>query len=259
MTEVTDATGDGVPIVLPRQLVAETVVEASLDQVWAAVREPTHLRNWFGWEAESLDAEIAHIFIETATVDSDRHSVTFEAYETIADSLELEPTEAGATMVRIVRHNAPAIDWTSGFDELNEGWVSFLQQLRLLLDLHHDEDRQTLYRSGIVAEGESPPSRALGIDALHDKPPGAEFSITLPWGEPLSGTIWHRTAFQTGLWVPALGDGLLIVMDKPKSPRRQEGGGGLLMSCFGLEAETFADLAGRWSAWWTERYTVPSD
>ena len=53
-------------------------------------------------------------------------------------------------MVRVTRA-APAGSWDGVYDEVNEGWLTFFQQLRFYLERHPGKERRTLH---VPAEGE---------------------------------------------------------------------------------------------------------
>ena len=48
------------------------------------------------------------------------------------------------TVVRVTRA-APAGGWEGVYDEVNEGWLTFFQQLRFYLERHPGQDRRTLH------------------------------------------------------------------------------------------------------------------
>src|SRR5690554_2556391 len=120
--------------------VAATLVEIDLDvppdEVWRALRAPALLKQWFGWDAASLDEEIRYIFQDHAHADAAARRLAFEPWEGKADAFELEP-RGGGTRLRVVRTGAAAgTDWDAAFDDLREGWTSFVHQLKLALERH---------------------------------------------------------------------------------------------------------------------------
>ncbi|RCS21785.1 SRPBCC domain-containing protein [Phyllobacterium salinisoli] len=237
-----------------KQVLVEVTISAPVATVWRALREPMQLANWFGWDAPGLADEIDYIFHSHATVDEAAHTIQFEPWEGVSDSFELIE-HGGATVLRVVRHGGLPIDWKDTYHDINEGWVTFVQQLRLLLDRHPGNKRRTIYLSGAAAPGVPKVSSALGLRILRNKPDGSEFAAELPPGVAVTGTIWHRTHFQLGLGVRQWGDGLLVVTDKGPGEKRPHGGGSVLITTFGLDDGAFAALEARWSGWWAERYS----
>ena len=236
------------------RVLVEVTIAAPVDTVWRAVREPDQLLNWFGWDADTLAEEVEVIFGRPAAVDEQAHTIRFQAWEGISDGFELAPRQ-GATVLRVVRFGATAdIDWKSTYEDVNEGWVNFVQQLRLLLERHPGARRRTIYRSGAARPGVPAPSEALGLASLRERPDGADYEAVLPTGDEIGGVIWHRTHFQLGMLVRAWGDGLLVVDDKDATPSRPHGGGAVLLTTFGLDDATFAALERRFAQWWEERY-----
>ncbi|GLQ57089.1 SRPBCC family protein [Devosia nitrariae] len=237
------------------QVLVETIIEAPVDAVWRALREREQLRNWFGWDAETLADEIDFIFFGHAKADEAGHVLQFGEWEGVSDAFELTG-DANETTVAVVRRGPP-VDWAGAFEDVPEGWVTFVQQLRLLLDRHPGAKRRTLYLSGAARAGVAEPRQALGIIDLIRRPDGAEYSASLPTGETISGIVWHRTHFQLGLNVTEWGDGLLVVTNTGVTDTRSSAGGSVLLTTFGLDDATFGELASRWRAWWEKRYEAP--
>lgn len=233
----------------PSRVLVEVTIAAPVATVWRALREPEQLANWFGWDAAGLADEIDYIFHSHATIDEAAHTIQIEPWEGASDRFELIERD-GATVLRVVRHGGLPIDWEDTYNDINEGWVTFVQQLRLLLDRHPGSARRTIYLSGAAAPGIPELSVALGLAALRNGPDGSEFSAELPIGETVVGTIWHRTHFQLGLYVRDWGDGMLVVTDKGADR------GAVLITTFGLDDGAFSALEARWSRWWTERYSM---
>lgn len=230
------------------EVLVEVPIAAPVDTVWAALREPDLLASWFGWDAPTLAEEIDFIFNTHATPDAAARRLDFGAWEGIAYSFVLEPRAEG-TVLRLLWRETPEGWQRDAYDEVVEGWISFVAQLRLLLDRHPGARRRTLYHSGALRPGAPPLTEALGIAGLRDKPDGAEFALELPTGETVAGIVWHRSAHQIGLNVLEYGEGLLIVLDRPAGEGRPHGGGAVLITTFGLDEAAFAELEARWSAW----------
>lgn len=238
-----------------RQVLVEATIEAPVEAVWRALREREQLRNWFGWDAETLADEIDFIFFDNAQADEAAHVLQFGEWEGVSDAFELSDDD-GETTVAVVRHGPP-VNWAGAYQDVPEGWVTFVQQLRLLLDRHPGAQRRTLYLSGAAKAGVAEPSEALGLADLIKRPDGAEYSASLPTGEAISGLVWHRTHFQLGLNVTEWGDGLLVVTDTGVAKNRPNGGGSVLLTTFGLDEAAFGEFANRWRRWFEERYEAP--
>lgn len=120
-------------------IVVEVSIQAPLQRVWGALRDPAEIRRWHGWESPALDEEIDIIYRRTATI-----SDTDFTLETGAGRFELEPL-GEATVVRICRpapEGSPG--WEGVVDEINEGWLSFVQQLRFYLERHAGRPRRSV-------------------------------------------------------------------------------------------------------------------
>jgi hypothetical protein len=184
----------------------EVTVDAPRDVVWRELTESERIRHWFGWEYEGLDDEIKVIFEEHATLlPPDRIEMPMDGL------IELE--ERGPqTPIRVTKPgDLDALEWKDVYGDIEEGWITFLHQLRHRIARHPNSTRRTIFR------------RRKG---------------TLP---ELPGEPWHESRYQRGADV----DGeLLIVFAKPA------GDATLLVTTYDLDDEAFAAAEARWEAWW---------
>ena len=113
----------------PREEAAriEVTIGAPIDVVWQAMREPDQIRRWHGWHADVLDEEIKLIYHTGAHQTERPYSLIIEP----DDLFEPEEVEGGATRIRVIRSKPePDTEWAAWFDDVTEGWTSFLNQLR---------------------------------------------------------------------------------------------------------------------------------
>ena len=227
-------------------VLVEVTVPAPADAVWAALRDPAKIKDWFGWETDGLKDEIDFIFVTHAAADEASRTVTFVG---VNDRYEVE-ARGDASLVRVVR-SAPAADWSEVFDGMIEGWISFTWQLAFALARHALQPRRTIFFSGPPRENRLARS-LLGLDAA---PAAGE-----PWSGPLgpetraSGEVWFTARHQTGVTVDAWGDGLMVVVDQPPTDKKPRGSAMLTLTTYGLSEAALADLQARWQAWWDERF-----
>ena len=242
------------PVATKDRVLVEVTIPASVDEVWRALREPDQINRWFGWEAASLAEEIEYIFVTHAEASEAEHVIRFAEYAGVSDRFELEPRGSGSVL-RVVRAGQPDQDWSNVYEEMTEGWIAFVEQLRLALAKHAGEERRTVYMSGgALAEGPKL-SEAVGVAGLRQLKDGAAYKAEAA-GETLEGEVWHRSPFQLGVSVKDWGDGLLIVTDKPVNDKRPNGGGSLILTTYGLSDDAFGALEGRWRDWWSARYNT---
>lgn len=238
------------------KVIIDITIAAPLAEVWQAVRAPGEIANWFGWDADTLEDEITFIFADHVAIDEAGHVLKFESFEGLTDRFELSEADTG-TRLRVVRSGPAGRDWMGIYEDVSQGWMSFLQQLRLWLEQAGKADRRTLYVSGGATEGGALPIAATGLPARASAEPGAPARFFGPDGAAMSGMVWHRTDFQTGVMVPEWGNGMLIATDKPVSERYPRGGGSLMITTFGLDQAAFDALVAEWHDWFAARF--PTD
>ena len=119
----------------------EVVIAAPADTVWRALRDRTEIRRWFGWDYDGIDDEIEMIFFGDTQVDDAARTLDFGP----AGRLALA-AQGDRTIVRLVRAAPTGQDsWDGIYDDINEGWLTFMQQLRFMVERHPNEDREALH------------------------------------------------------------------------------------------------------------------
>lgn len=223
----------------------EVTIAAPADEVWRSLRDRERIAQWFGWDYESLEDEIDHIFFANAGSDDAARTIAFGR----GDRIEVEPRGAGCVL-RIVRA-APTADhdWDDIFEDETQGWIAFLLQLRFAVERHAADRRRTLFLSGAPRAGSRLlAARALGLPATGA--PGTAYAITAATGDALAGQVWHRGRHQLAVTVDAAGDGLLVAMDRAPDAKHPHGHSQVILTTYGLSDAAFADLAARWRTWW---------
>jgi len=240
----------------PDSVIIEIPVSASADESWTALREPARILRWFGWDADSLREEVDYIFVDHVDVDETARVIRFQG---MPDRFEVEAVDDGRSVVRLVRAGSPrtTADWESLYDDMVQGWITFVQQLGFTLERHPDDARRTLYLTGIAADAAAPlPSAALGFGPLREGKVGERYELDVA-GERLAGTVRFVTALQTGLTVDGWGDGLLVLVDRPTTVGNDVAGGWAVFTTYGLDNAAFAAFENRWKRWWGDHY--PAD
>lgn len=227
------------------------VINADAPQVWTMLREPSKVAQWHGWQAEDLESEIKEIYFSDVQEAPDHTSLTVHG----GDTFELHP-EAGGTRVSVTR---AAVDhdseWAAWDEDITQGWLTFLQQLRFALERHPHGKRHTLFLH--LTEGKASAIEKLGLSDL--PAPGEPYQLTLGTGEDIRGKVWYRTSHQVGLTVHSYaehGEGLLVVADHPAiKDVRAEGDGSLVIaSTYDLGAGAFDAIRQSWDSWRSENY-----
>ena len=242
------------PTTTPR-VVVDVTIAAPIERVWQALRDPALLAQWFGWDYEQLAAEIEMFFLA-----SDVQAEPGRRLDMGDNVFELEAV-GGSTRVRLVRAEAPASDtWDGVYDDVDEGWRTFVAQLAFWLEAQHGVDRttsprRTIYLAGHREQADGPSLiAAAGLEAIADLPVGDRYATTAITGERLAGVVRFRTEHQVGVSVDAWGPGLLVLAGRPGSPKSPHGGGFALLTVFGASEEALAGLTEAWSTAWRQAF-----
>jgi hypothetical protein len=224
----------------------ETTISAPFERVWNAMRDPSEIRRWHGWEYDGLAAEIDQIYVQG--VEADEAAGTID----IADGSRFTLERAGERTVVRVTMPAPAGDagWDRFYDDIREGWTSFVMQLRFALERHPGEERRTLRLDGAGAAPLGPAT--IGLPDV--QAPRARYEGETAWGERWAGELMFRNEHQVGLTVDGYGPGLVILHAKPPDVRPPHGGGMAIVTTYGVADGAFAALERRWRSWWGENY-----
>ena len=235
------------------RVIVEILVAAPIETVFNAVKDPVEAQRWFGWDYPNMAADIEMMW-KDSKVDEARRVISAD---NMPDRFTFEDMGTH-TIVRIVR-SAPAGDssWTGIYDDMIEGWLTFMQQLKFALERHPSAGRRTLFLNGRAKTAGTPnPVDALGLSSLWVVPTTERYDVTPATGDRLTGTVWHRGPHQIGLTVDSFGDGLVIAQVRPKTAKSAHGGGSLILTTYGMSDADFGQVRERWSRWWTKTYEV---
>lgn len=217
----------------------QVTVAAPVDTVWAAFRDRDKIRHWHGWEFTggvdgSLDQEIDTIYFTDVTVGERVIGLNG------GDRVELDPVEGGTrvTLTRAARSDDP--DWAQYYDDITEGWITFMHQLKFAVERHPDDARRTVFLSG---EAKKPPLTALGAAGLQ---PGDRYELEFP-GETASGQVWYRSEHQLGLTVSGWNDGLLALSHNPDT-----GASMAILNLYAVDEGRHTELTKQWQEWWID-------
>jgi len=212
--------------------IAELRIAAPAARVWNALREPREIKRWFGWEHGGLDAEVEFIFGSDAEVVEEGRRLRFSGVDT---TVTISGLGAGSSL----RVTKPA-DGSDAlpYDEVEAGWITFLQQLRFALERHPEEARRTVYLAATAARAPLDAFEPLGGCAI-----GSRYELTA--AEKIAGELWFEHENQFGLTVDEAGDGLLIVARNPQAATASA-----ILTTYGLDDDAFEWLRARWTEWW---------
>ncbi|MEV0648283.1 hypothetical protein AB0I28_23755 [Phytomonospora sp. NPDC050363] len=227
----------------PEPPVVEVTVAAPPATIWPALRDPELIKRWHGWHYDGLDEEVAHIYASDFTEDAERHTLRLGL-----ETFSLHPA-GDSTIVRLTRSPRGAQpEWDAYYDDITEGWHTFLRQLRFGIERHDLAERRTLFMAGAT---DRPAAELLGLGEAATQPAGSAYKAALTTGDEWSGTIWDRTDHQVFLTVAEHDDSLLVLASQPLTAERPAGGSMVLLNAYGFDETGFADLERRWTAWWS--------
>jgi len=217
----------------------EVTIAAPVDAVWDALRDKDKIRHWHGWEFAGLDDEIDLIYFKHMTEDAEARTLGVQD----GDLIRLEPDGEG-TRVTLTRapHGADP-DWDAYYDDITEGWITFLHQLRFAVERQPGVPRRTVFLNGHNKSGRSL-ADDLGLG-------GARVTLV---GAEADAEVWYRSDHQLGVALNIWGDGLLVVASSGPTEAKPDGTAMAILSTYGLDDSTMDSLTARWQAWWTQRY-----
>ena len=200
----------------------ETLINAPLETVWRALTEPDRARDWFGWDHDGLEAEIRYILVDHAELfPPERIGLA------VGQEIQLVADGDHRTVVRAVLPGSlDDAEWEDLYDAIEEGWRTFLEQLRFLLERQPGGGRRTVYLSG----------SATGKEVLAAV-------------EALGGTeVWHESRYQKMIVAP---DGGLVGVGAQQPLDAAEAGPvSVTVGSYGLDDAGFDELRERWAERW---------
>ncbi|MFF7975550.1 SRPBCC domain-containing protein [Streptomyces sp. NPDC007905] len=223
----------------------EVTIAAPVDVVWDALRDKDKIRHWFGWDYDGLDGEIDLIFFTETVEDPSTRTLRLHG----GDAISLEPHGEGTrvTLTRVLRGDTPDLD--AYYEDVTEGWITFMHQLRFAVERRPGAVRRTL---SFVGSNDNAVHLISALDLVHIAA-GTPFQVNL-LGEDVKGEMWYRSDHQLGITVDTWGNGLLIVSSMAATPDKPNGAAMAILSTYHLDDTHLADLESRWRTWWTERF-----
>ncbi len=219
-------------------------VAAPVEAVWDALRNKDKIRHWHGWEDPGLDAEIDLIFFTAFTEDEGTHTLDVQG----GDKFVVEPHEGGSKITLTRAQHGDNPEWEAYYDDITEGWTTFMQQLAFALERHPGEERRTLFYSG-AGDRSTDPAELFGITAAV----GSEYEADL-CGETATGRVWFRSENQMGVTVDQWGDGLLVLSHVGVTEKKPTGAAMAVLTLYGVDDAARESIDKRWTDWWAPRY-----
>lgn len=163
-----------------RPVSIEVTIGAPVATVWQWLRDRERIGRWHGWLVDGLDEEIEYIYFDHAKESDQPYTLDLD----YGDRFTLTD-HGGATTLRITR--APLgrdPEWDAYYDDITEGWLSFVQQLRYAIERQPTRQRRTVFLA--TDESGPRPQDVLGIGEPH---PGKRVELASA-PTPVVGEAW---------------------------------------------------------------------
>ena len=185
------------------------IINAPIDAVWDALRSKEKLPQWHGWDTPSLGEEIENIYftdIKEDSSDNKKRTLVVNGGDTFV--IEAEEDATKLTLVRAGLSGDP--EWDAYYDNITEGWVSFVEQLRFMLEHNPRGSRKATFSNLSLSRND-----VLERLNLDDEKVGTHFEGKFQDSD-IMGNVWFSTPNQLGLVVDTWGPGLLILQFSEK-------------------------------------------
>ncbi len=228
---------------------------APIETVWSYLREPGLISQWHGWLEDGLEQEIDLIYRQHAHETTTPYVLQMDRGTDGSvdggDRFELlESRTNGQTIVRITRGARGSDElWDTWYDDVTEGWTSFLHQLRFTLEEAPKFPRRTIFLN-VDGAGLTSVRAALGLTNVAA---GRAHTVGGADEPDLCGRGWFATDHQVGVTVESLGPGLVVAADKPDTTGAYKGAM-VVVSTYGQDEAAFADSVREWGDWWRAHY-----
>ncbi len=239
----------------PEPITIEVTVGAPIETVWSYLREPALISQWHGWIEDGLEQEVDLIYRQHAHETTTPYVLQMDRGTDGSvdggDRFELlESRTNGQTIVRITRGARGSDElWDTWYDDVTEGWTSFLHQLRFTLEEAPKFPRRTIFLN-VDGAGLTSVRAALGLTNVAA---GRAHTVGGADEPDLRGRGWFATDHQVGVTVESLGPGLVVAADKPDTTGAYKGAM-VVVSTYGQDEAAFADSVREWGDWWRAHY-----
>jgi hypothetical protein len=242
---------------MERREILSLEIPADLATVWAHLRDPALARRWYGTGGPGSDEEIRRELIDGADEgrfieqDAATHTLTWPNHDVLAVSAAAHEPRHTHLVVTRPSHDAYGRGYDGVLDERDERWLADLHQLQFALRVHPGHERRTLASKDLDAGPRQ--ARLLdkaGLHGVRGVPVGGHVQARRPDGTLLGGTLLYKTENQLGLHLHGITESLMILRETPAGSRPPNGTVSPVLSVYGVDDETFAQVESRWDAWW---------
>jgi uncharacterized protein YndB with AHSA1/START domain len=202
----------------------EVVIRTPYIEVWRALTQRDQVKRWFGWDYAGLEDEIELMFFANAKHEPPGRILMFEGEDQSA--IEVEADGAHTIVRAVYPASLEDVESEDAYDQIEEGWRTFLLQLRDYLERHPGKRRRT-----IRVTSEAKPIAVLAAVA------GEVEGQSRRAGPHLSVTT-----------TDSYGRGLVVVDSSEPLDSADTGRVNVTITTYGLDNESFGRLRKRWQA-----------
>ncbi|HWJ84107.1 MAG TPA: hypothetical protein VNR62_01685 [Cellulomonas sp.] len=235
---------------LERREIVAMEIAAPSTTVWHHVREPELVRRWYRWDSPELDAQVAEVVgAHEAREGTMTHTLTWHNHDVLSISPSAE--HPSTTHLRITRSSHDLDGYDGVHDHRDALWVAAAEQLRFAVTTHEGQPRRTLSAFGLDAGDRR--DRLLdraGLHGVRGVPLGGIVQARRPDGTLLGGTLLRKSEDLLVLRLHGVTESLLVLIETPAASAPPHGTVGAVLSTYGLDDETFAEVQERWTGWW---------
>ncbi len=233
----------------PREVLSVSV-PVGFDTAWAHLRRPELIRRWYGWDRPSLDEDIRRRFLDDAVAQrSEGLPIGWLRWHN-HDRLEVRGTARRSTITLRRPGHVLLASYDGVRDEVDECWITWLEQLRFALAEHNGEDRHSFAVRGLTGERPDRVLYRVGLHGARGVPVGGAVEIRRPDGTLLGGSLEYAGAHQFGVRLLGHGGSLLTVQLVPAESHPPTGAVHATWNLWGLRPEELEDVRERWATWW---------
>jgi hypothetical protein len=235
---------------LDRREVVSLDISAPPATVWQHMRQPDLVHRWYRWDSPTLDDEVRAFVAATEGREGvTGHTLTWHNHDVL--TIGPAPGRPSATHLTVTRSSHDLAGYDGVHDHADAVWIASAEQLRFAVTAQNTQPRRTLSIFGLDAGDLR--DRLLdraGLHGIRGVPIGGNVQARRPDGTLLGGTLVRKTDDLIVLHLHGITEAMLVLFETPAASAPPHGTVGAVLSTYGLDDATFAQVQERWTGWW---------